>query len=56
MFETKYRVGRDSVFGGTHWAVYYRMWWWPFWIEWGNGLLYSKQDGYDLIETLKDVR
>lgn len=56
MFETKYRVGRDSVWGGTLWAVYYKVWWWPFWLEWGNGLLHSKADAYDLIETLKVVK
>ena len=55
MFKTQYRVSRDQYIP-RFWAVQYRVWYWPFWIEHGNGLLPSKADAYELIELLQDIR
>jgi hypothetical protein len=51
MFKTRYRVARDSWYP-RYWAVQYRLWFWPFWVEFGAGLLQSKEEAYDLIDTL----
>lgn len=55
MFKTKYRISRDKWFSHK-WAVQYKFWWWPFWIEFGNGLLETKDEAYELIELLQDIR
>lgn len=54
-FSTKYRVARDSIYP-RFWAVQAKRWWWPFWVEVGNGMLKSKQEAIDLIEELKTIR
>lgn len=56
MFATKYRISRDRWFSTSFWAVQYKVWWWPFWREHGNGMLASKQEAAELIELLKQVR
>ena len=54
-FKTKYRVSRDRIIS-NRWAVQYRLWWWPVWIEHGNGLLDTQQEAEDLIDLLLKVR
>jgi hypothetical protein len=48
----KYRIARDKIFS-SYWAVQIKRWWWPFWVEYGNGLLNSPEDAEELIEYLK---
>lgn len=55
MFSYKYRVARDRFYSRM-WAVQVWRWWWPFWSEWGNGMLNSQQEAEELITILKDVR
>lgn len=55
MFKTKYRVGRDS-YSSSRYSVYYKKWYWPFWTEWGIGLLKTKEEAYELIELLTDIK
>lgn len=51
MLKTRYRVGRDTVFS-NYWAVQYRPWFWPFWMEHGNGMLDSKEEAEELIQIM----
>lgn len=55
IFKTKYRVSRDRIFS-YRWAVQQKVWWWPFWVEHGMGLLHSREEAEELIQLLIDVR
>lgn len=54
-FAPKYRIARDNWFP-RYWAVQQWRWWWPFWIEVGNGMLESKEEALDFISELRTVR
>lgn len=51
----RYRVARDN-YNSSYWAVQTWVWYWPFWIEFGAGLLDSEQDAINLINSLKNTR
>jgi hypothetical protein len=51
MFETRYRVNRCS-WCASRWAIQRWRWWFPVWLEY-RGLIHTKQDAIDLIQTLK---
>jgi len=52
MFKTKYRVSVDSFWSHLY-AVQIKRWYFPFWIEYKNGCLPSKEKALHIIELLK---
>lgn len=54
MIKTKYRIMPDSFYGGYGlWQVEKRLWFWPFWIDVGNGLM-TKKNAEAIKEYLEE--